>query len=99
MSNHFNFSLHQLVSEPTRKDNIHDVFFIRNPTHVEQVMLVPGIRDHGGIHCNGRLVYNIKAEQKQKPRKVYTYNKAIVNYLKSYLRDMRELITSPVNAG
>ena len=41
------FSLHQLVSEPTRKDNIFDLFFISNPTHIDQVMLVPAERKRG----------------------------------------------------
>ena len=60
-------------------------------------MLVPGISDHDGIPM---VDLSTKPKlNKQKPRKVFLYKNAKVNYLKSDLREMSELITSPVNAS
>ena len=88
------FSLHQLVSIPTRKENLLDFFFISNSTIIDQVMVVPGISDHDGIPM---VVLSTKPKlNKQKPRKAFLYKKAKVNYLKSDLREMSELITSSV---
>ena len=60
-------------------------------------MLVPGISDHDGIPM---VDLSTKPKlNKQKPRKVFLYKNAKVNYLKSDLREISELITSPVNAS
>ncbi|XP_072021445.1 uncharacterized protein [Amphiura filiformis] len=48
------FSLDQLVTEPTRKDSILDLFLVSNPTIVEYTKVLPGLSDHSmvKIHVN-----------------------------------------------
>ena len=43
------FDLDQMVTEPTRKNNILDLFFTNNATLVEKSTLIPGLSDHEGI--------------------------------------------------
>ena len=40
------FGLVQMVSEPTRGDNIFDLFLTTNPTLVNSVEILPGLSDH-----------------------------------------------------
>ena len=79
------FGLEQVVGlrEPTRINNILDLFFTSNPTLVERSSVVPGISDHDGIpiviiSCKPRII-------KQIPRKLYIYHKADLQALKIYL--------------
>ena len=74
------FGLEQVVREPTRINNILDLFFTSNPTLVERSYVVPGISDHDGIpiviiSCKPRII-------KQIPRKIYMYHKTDVQALK-----------------
>ena len=60
------FGLEQVVREPTRINNILDLFFTSNPTCVERSSVVPGISDHDGIP-----IINYKPRiSKQIPRKI-----------------------------
>lgn len=43
------FSLTQMVTLPTRYDNILDLFLIDNPTLVKSVEVRPGIADHDNV--------------------------------------------------
>ena len=43
------FSLKQLVTQPTRFENILDLFLIDNPTLVKSVDIKPGIADHDAV--------------------------------------------------
>ena len=77
------FGLEQVVREPTRINNILDLFFTPNPTLVERSSVVPGISDHDGIpivitSCKPRII-------KQIPRKIYLYHKADLPALKKNL--------------
>jgi hypothetical protein len=47
LTNDFNFE--QLVKEPTREDNILDIFLTNNPTLVVKSSVIPGLSDHDGI--------------------------------------------------
>ena len=91
------FSLHQLVNEPTRKDRILDLFFTSNSSLVNQVMVTPGISDHDGIP-----LVDMSTKPKlgqQKPRKIFLYNKADTKKLKHDLKNMCERITSDTNSS
>ena len=77
------FGLEQVEREPTRINNILDLFFTSNPTLVERSSVVPGISDHDGIpiviiSCKPRII-------KQIPRKIYMYHKADLQALKTDL--------------
>ena len=74
------FGLEQVVREPTRINNILDLFFTSNPTLVERSSVVPGISHHDGIpivitSCKPRII-------KQIPCKIYLYHKADLQALK-----------------
>ena len=41
-----NFNLVQIVTEPTRHDNVLDLILTSNPTQVSKVDCIPGLSDH-----------------------------------------------------
>ena len=64
------FSLVQMVTEPTRGDNILDYFLTSNPTLVNSIEIHTDIADHNMVLVNA----NIKpVESKQIPRSVPLY--------------------------
>ena len=72
--------LEQVVREPTRINNILDLFFTSNPTLFERSSFVPGINYHDGIpmviiSCKPRII-------KQISRNIYMYHKANLQALK-----------------
>ena len=68
------FSLVQMVSEPTRGENILDYFLTSNPTRVDDIEIHPGIADHDLVLSNA----NVKPyEGKQTPRSVPLYKNKI----------------------
>ena len=82
------FDLDQMVTEPTRKNNILDLFFTNNATLVEKSTLVPGLSDHEGI---AMITININPKRcRQKPHKVYLYNKADMESIRSEISDFGE---------
>ena len=44
-----NLTLQQVVTHPTRIENILDLFLIDNPTLVKSVEVLPGIADHDAV--------------------------------------------------
>ena len=54
------FHLTQLQREPTRENNLLDLFFTNKPTLVKSVSAVPGISDHEIVlaYCNIKLTIN-----------------------------------------
>ena len=66
------FSLTQLVTQPTRFENILDLFLIDNPTLVKSVDIKPGIADHYAVLSE---VYIKPQVSKQKPRLMFMYKK------------------------
>ena len=93
--------LEQIVDKPTRKDRILDLFFIRNSSLVIKTTALPGISNHDGIPL---ILLNTKPYQnKQKPRKVYLYQKANVSDLKAEAQqisnDFSEKDVSNTSAG
>ena len=63
--------LTQMVCEPTRENNILDLFITNSPTLVDSVSVVPGIADHQAVLAVVRLRPSI---QKVKPRTVHLYS-------------------------
>lgn len=67
------FGLDQIVKEPTRRNNILDLFFTTNSTLVERSTVTPGLSDHDGAPL---IVISAKPRViKQRPRKVFLYHK------------------------
>ena len=65
--------LHQLVTSPTRGNNILDLFLTNDPSTVMNIKILPGISDHEIVSTVTTLVPKIL---KQSRRKIYLYNKA-----------------------
>ena len=76
------FSLVQVVSEPTRGENVLDFFLTSNHTLVDNIKISPGIADHDIVVAN----VNVKPKiSKQVPRKVPLFRKANWTDFKIYM--------------
>lgn len=68
-----NNALIQMVTEPTRGNNILDLLFTTNPALVEYIEIHPGMSDHNTVITD----VNLRARTvKKKPRKVHFFKKA-----------------------
>ena len=76
--NDFNFT--QVVTEPTRRDNILDLFLTTNPTLIMKVNCSPGLGDHDIVSAEALLKPTL---HKQKPCKVLLFAKADWTTLKA----------------
>ena len=81
------FGFTQMVTSPTRHNNILDLFLTTNPTLVEEVDCQPGLGDHDMVTASCALK---PSTQKQKPRKVPLLRKADWPKLKSLMRDYQQ---------
>ena len=73
-------SLVQMVSKPTRDDNVLDLFLTSNHTFVNKVEIFPGISDHE------ISISSVKPKMtRQKPRSIPIYRKADWESFKSYM--------------
>ena len=84
--------LEQMVTSPTRGQNILDLFFTTNPTLVDDITVIPGLSDHDIVLAQ----VNVKPEvTKQVPRNIPLYKKANWDQLKQSMRDFHlELVHS-----
>ncbi|XP_072048916.1 uncharacterized protein [Amphiura filiformis] len=86
------FDLEQMVTEPTRKKKILDLFFTNNSTLVKNVKSTPGLSDHDGVPL---IDLNIKPQTiKQKPRKLYMFKKADMEGLQKGMGNFTSNIVS-----
>ena len=81
------FGFTQMVTVPTRHDNILDLFLTSNPTLVDQVDCRPGLGDHDTVTASCAIKPFI---QKQKPRKFLLLGKAGWPKFKSLMRDYQQ---------
>ena len=88
------FSLTQLVTQPTRFENILDLFLIDNPTLVKSVDIKPGIADHDAVLSK---VYIKPQVSKQKPRLMFIYKKTDWEGLENHMH--REEIKGALHSG
>ena len=80
------FDMEQMVTEPTRRDKILDLFLTTNSTLVNDSRVTPGISDHDGIPI---IDMNIKPQvMKSKPRKNYLFKKANMEGLTEGMEDL-----------
>lgn len=78
------FSLHQLVREPTRGNNILDLILTNTPEIVLSTTVIPGISDHRAVISEMKLGY-VKTVG-SKCRQVYNYGKANVDGINDAIR-------------
>ena len=81
-----------MVKEPTRYNNILDLFLTTNPTLIKSVACLPGLSDHDVVIAECALK---PTPLKQKPHKAQLFRKADWPRLKSLLSDYQdEFITN-----
>ena len=83
--------LTQMVSDPTRENNILDLFLTNNPTLVDSVSVMPGISDHESVFAVIKLRPTI---QKIKPRTVHIYSKANWDGMRHDMQDFQSSFLS-----
>ena len=85
------FDLMQMVREPTRGENILDLFLTTNPTLVDTVSIIPGLADHNIVKCT----VNTKPRlAKTAPRKIFLYRRADWTSFKAYMQSFRDSFLS-----
>ena len=77
------FSLTQTVHEPTRNDNILDLFFTNQPGRISKCGINPGISDHD---CPLLEMDLEPIKHRQKPRTIYLYSKTDWTSFNQYIR-------------
>ena len=85
----YNFT--QVVTEPTRQDNILDLFLTTNPTLITEVKCSPGLGDHDLVSAKVLLK---PSQHKQKPRNVLLFSKADWPKLKSKMKEYQQSFTT-----
>ena len=82
------FSMEQMVKEPTRQDRILDLFMTTHPNLVVQSIVCPGISDHDGIPLIDMKTKPVTEKQKQ--RKNFLFRKANMNELTQSLKTVSD---------
>ena len=85
------FSFCQMVTEPTRHENILDLLFTINHNLIDVVKCLPGLADHDIVPSLGSIKPTI---QKQKPHQVHLFSTANWEKLKSLMRNYQETFLS-----
>ena len=76
------FSLVKMVTEPTRHENVLDLFLTTNPTLFQKTEILPGIADHDIIVADVNITPQVG---RQKLRNVPLYRKADWDGFKKYI--------------
>ena len=78
----YNFG--QTVKEPTREENILDIFLTTSPDLIHSTQVIDGMGDHQAVICDVNTQARIN---KKPPRTIYLYDKANNEQLRKELRD------------
>ena len=83
--------LEQMVTSPTRGQNILDLFLTSNPTLIDKTTVLPGLSDHDIV----KVELNAKPKiTKQVPRDILLYKNADLDQLKQSMRDFHNAVLS-----
>ena len=80
--------LTQTVNDPTRGDNILDLFFTNNINFISKTSVVSGVSDHQAVTIESKL--SLKP-QKTPPRVIQLWDKADINKLKTDCKNFNNL--------
>ena len=80
--------LTQMNNQPTRKENILDLYLTNSPTLVRHMEMIPGIGDHDSAIKVDSMIKPMVSQCK--PRKIYQYHKGDMTALKSDLKDFQD---------
>ena len=89
------FSLEQIVSEPTRKNRILDICLISHPSLVAKNYMAPGVSDHDGMP-----IFELKtrpSKQNVKKRKIYLYKKANITDLTQEIKTVSDKVVEKIS--
>ncbi len=89
-----NYNLHQIVTKPTRANNILDLVFTNVPTLVQSVDVIPGVSDHDGIVSADFLISSRRIKQPR--RKIFLYKKGDFNKINEDIVNYSETVTQEV---
>ena len=78
------FSVTQVIEEPTRHNNILDLVFTTHLDLIEGTYVVPGMSDHSAVVCD--ITFKTKPPLNL-PRSVYLYKRADMEWLRQQLRN------------
>ena len=81
--------LKQMVTSPTRRDNVLDLFMTNNHTLVNNVKVIPGISDHNAVLIDMEIK---KGQNIQKPRRIPLWKKT-----ETYLPPMKQRLDDEWN--
>ena len=81
----------QMVTAPTRGANTLDLFITNNDSLINTVKYIPGLSDHDIVYVEGDINPIVN---KQKPRKIFLYNKADWVGLRKHINDFSESFVS-----
>ena len=87
-------NLHQIVNIPTRNDRILDLIMVNNPTYINKVTTLPpiGSSDHDIVYAEADIWLK---RIRETPRKIYKYNKANWENIKTDIENIhKEIINS-----
>ena len=80
--------LTQMNNQPTRKENILNLYFTNSPTLVRHIEMIPGIGDHDSAIKVDSMIKPMVSQCK--PRKIYQYHKGDMTALKADLKDFQD---------
>ena len=83
--------LEQMVTSPTRGQNILDLLLTSNPTLMEKVSVLPGLSDYDIVMAEVNAKPTV---MKQVPRNILLYKKADWDQLKESIREFHKIIQS-----
>lgn len=88
----YDANLHQIVNIPTRNDRILDLIMINNPTYISKVTTLPpiGSSDHDIVYAEADIWLK---RLRETPRKVFKYNKANWENIKSDIENTHKEIS------
>ena len=78
----YDHNLTQTVLEPTRENNILDLFLTTNPTVVRRSSVIPGISDHNIALIDTNVAAQVR---RQRPRQIPLYKRADWDGLKQHM--------------
>ena len=94
----YDFSIEQIVKEPTRGKNILDLFLLYQPSFVHRTQILPhlGTGDHDIVYHE--LKFNLRRRQ-QKPRLIRLYKKTDWSGFREGIRDYQHFYHSQVTGS
>ena len=85
------FSLEQMIEEPTRMNAILDLVLTNHPHRISRPSVIPGISDHDAVYVEFAMGISAKL---QKPREIKLYRKADWDGLRGYLKPLEDELST-----